>query len=374
LNTQNPRSLVIRIIAAILLAGLAFIIWNPRGQNPGSIEFDQIDSSTPNIQAQNFSQTPNSAIATATETLDADLPQITILIFTKTLSATQPGEESASPTQSPTPSPTLPFSLTPTPSDTSPTPSPTIPFSLTPAPTDTSTPNQTLTPTKNPSPTWTLTPSATKIPTNTWTPAPARLSGRLLLDSEVVEGNVTLILEDQSYNQVAKTDVLEDGKYSFESVPHNLDGYNVLFSQDQNVSFDPYKVISWGWFGPIIVQDGTVIDLPDFDISLHGLDYTQPIPDSQIPGSSITDNNALSFEWTGHPYAGEYWVTLIDENFVEIWKSELITETKVNFNGVLNDGQKIQPGQYWWGVGTYGNLGDFKVTVFGFLDGFTITP
>jgi hypothetical protein len=355
LNFQNPRSLIFRVTAALLLAGLAFIIWNPSDHDSGSVEFDHLDSSTPNFQALNSSQNQGKLHSTATPTPDEDLPQITILIITKTLSPTQPGEVSASPTQSPTPTPTIPSTLTP-------------------APTDTNTPAFTSTPTSTPSPTWTLTPSSTLIPTNTWTPVPARLSGRLMQDSTPVETGVTLILEDQSFNQVSETTVIKDGKFSFESVPYNPDGYNVLFSQDRNIGFDPYKVISWGWFGPIIIQDGAVIDLPDFDISLHGLDYTHPIPDSQISGSSITDNNPLSFEWTGHPYAGEYWVTLVDENFVEIWKSELITETKVNFNGILNNGKQIQSGQYWWGVGTYGNLGDFKVTIFGFLDGFTIIP
>jgi hypothetical protein len=201
------------------------------------------------------------------------------------------------------------------------------------------------------------------------------LSGRLLLNGIPIEENAYLILEDQSFTQIAETIVSQDGIYTFYNVPTNLDGYNILFSQDHNNDYGVYDVVSWSWLGPITVQEGSVIDLPDFDVGLQGLEYLNPIPDSQISGSAITENSPLSFQWTGHPYAESYWVTLLDgENFVEIWKSGVMTNPSVDFDGRLNDNSLIQPGQYWWVVGFKGTLGDFTITGFGFLDGFTVIP
>lgn len=371
------RILSIFIVSTIIIAGLVFLVWNSISGAPASFYVDERENGTQvgdviaeqksiiqenQVVAQN--QTLVASLSIATATPHSTFTQIAGENYSRPLSATPTITQSEIPDQNPT-STAIPSSTwTPTPTGIN-NPAPTaIPFL---------------------SPTWTPVPSATNtsipmstatpIPTNTWTPVPARISGRLLLDGVPIEENVQLILEDQSFNQIAETIVASNGIYTYYDVPTNLDGYNILFSQDQNDNLGVYEVVSWGWLGPIIVQDGAAIDLPDFDIGLQGFEYTNPTPDSQIPITSITENSPITFQWTGYPYAGTYWVTLLDgDNLNEVWKSGLITNLSVNFNGTLNDSSKIQAGQYWWGVGFQGTLGDYNITAFGFLDGFTVTP
>jgi hypothetical protein len=369
--------LSILILSTTILAGVVFLFWylrpddeqptNPGETEPGTPIGALVAEEIPlNQEYQDVipTRTITTAIVVATSTLETKITQITDGVYTQTSSATPPGTPSKTPTQPPT--------STPSPS-----------FTWTPSPTASNTPIPTSTPYL--SPTWTTLPTATStplptpteipLPTNTWTPVPARLSGRLLLNGIPIEENAYLILEDQSLAQIAETIVSQDGIYTFYDVPTNLDGYNILFSQDQNNDYGVYDVVSWGWLGPIPAQEGSVIDLPDFDVGLQGLEYLNPIPDSQISGSAITENSPLSFQWTGHPYAETYWVTLLDgDNFVEIWKSGVMTNPSVDFDGRLNNNSIIQPGQYWWVVGFKGTLGDFTITAFGFLDGFTVIP
>jgi hypothetical protein len=351
LNIHRFRNLGIRIISAIIFAWLVFLIWNPNPDESRVIHLTetQIGIQVETIVAeQKISRSENQPITpshtltpdNATATRDADLTLTTVKISTETLTPTPTG----------TPDETLTH-----------TPTPSLTATLTPSLTGTSAP--------------TSSPTTTQIPTNTWTPAPARISGQLLVNGMLVDQDTTLILEDQSFNQIAETITLPVGRYLFDGVPANLDGYNVLFSQERNSSFGEYEVFSNAWIGPIVVSDGASIDLPDFDIGLQGLEYTNPIPDSQIPISTITDDSPLTFRWTGYPYAGSYWVTLLDgDNFAEIWKSGLVSDTNVDFNGTLMDGSRIQPGQHWWGVGVQGTLGEFAITAFGFLDGFLVIP
>lgn len=367
----------ILIISITILAGMAFLIWYlyPDYANPtypgetkaGTTIVALVAKEIPiNQEYQDIipTRTITAAINVATSPLDSNLTQITNGVYTETSSATPPGTPSETPMQPPTSTPSPFFTRTPSPTASS-TPIPT----LTPYLSPTWTPLPTATSTSLP------TPTETSLPTHTWTPVPARLSGRLLLNGIPIEENAYLILEDQSFTQIAETIVSQDGIYTFYDVPTNLDGYNILFSQDHNNDYGVYDVVSWGWLGPIIVQEGSVIDLPDFDVGLQGLEYLNPIPDSQISGSAITENSPLSFQWTGHPYAESYWVTLLDgENFVEIWKSGVMTNPSADFDGRLNDNSIIQPGQYWWVVGFKGTLGDFTITGFGFLDGFTVIP
>ena len=369
--------LSILIISTTILAGAVFLIWYLKPDEvqptyPGETKaattiIALVAEEIPiNQEYQDIipTQTLTAAIKVATSTLDTNLTQITDGVYTETSSATPPGTPSETPTQPQSSTPSRTFTWTPSPTASS-TPIPTLtPYlspTWTPLPTATSTPPPT--------------PTETPLPTHTWTPVPARLSGRLLLNGIPIEENAYLILEDQSFTQIAETIVSQDGIYTFYNVPTNLDGYNILFSQDQNNDYGVYDVVSWSWLGPITVQEGSVIDLPDFDVGLQGLEYLNPIPDSQISGSAITENSPISFQWTGHPYAESYWVTLLDgENFVEIWKSGVRTNPSVDFDGRLNDNSLIQPGQYWWVVGFKGTLGDFTITGFGFLDGFTVIP
>jgi hypothetical protein len=44
----------------------------------------------------------------------------------------------------------------------------------------------------------------------------------------------------------------------------------VLFAQEWNTQYDVNQVISWGWIGPVAVENGADVELADFDTSLQG--------------------------------------------------------------------------------------------------------
>lgn len=354
MNGVSFQTVGIRILFALIFAGIVFLIWNPKPKGSDPTTLDEAEIKTlvsATMVAQEISMTRNQTLTPSwTSTGDG---------------ATATPETSERTTIPPTQTPTS--TLTETPGN-SPTPTPTS--SQPPSPTWTAVDSPTPTQTSSP----TIPPTATLLPTTTPSPIPARLSGNLLKNGVPVEQNATLILRDKFNNQVAQAVVSANGTYAFDNVPPDLEGYTLLFSQYLNSSFGVYEVFSYGWFGPIIVNIGANLVLPDFDIGLQGFDSINPIPDSRIRLSQITNQTPLAFQWVPHPYASEYWVTLSDDTLRNIWQSGRIAATSVNFNGTLADGSQIQPGQYWWQVGMQGSLGDFTITAFGFFDGFTIIP
>jgi hypothetical protein len=179
---------------------------------------------------------------------------------------------------------------------------------------------------------------------------------------------VTLKLENQAYEQVAQTTVAPDGSYSFENVPPSAGGYNIVFLQEANPQYALEQVISWGWIGPVVVTGNATANVPELDIALLGLKPVNPGPNASFPsGSSIT------FEWSAYPQASAYWVDLVQgEEMQLVWKSGPLQATSVTFNGPAAGGE-LEPGEYWWGVGARRNLGDYTLTVYGYLPVLLIT-
>jgi hypothetical protein len=196
----------------------------------------------------------------------------------------------------------------------------------------------------------------------------------VFLNGSPVDENTVLILEDQSYNPIAEVMVSATGSYVINNVPSSTEGYNLLFAQERNSHLGVYEVFSYGWFGPIVVEDGAEIILPDFDIGLQGFDTINPVPDSSIQLSTITSQTPLIFQWIPHPLASEYWVSLLNGTLKQIWDSGRLTEPNASFDGTFDDGSQIQAGQYWWRVSLQGPLGDLTITASAFLDGFSIVP
>jgi hypothetical protein len=254
---------------------------------------------------------------------------------------------------------------TPGPFATSPLPTPTLNPSAAsiggvsplPTPTPTSTPNA------SPSSVSSGTPSPT--PTPTTTPAssgPGRISGRLLFNGVPVNGAAKLILENQGYEQVDETSVASDGSFSFENVPPSGEGYNILFYQEANPEYELEEVISWGWMGPVVVADNATVNVPDMDIALLGLKPINP-----EPNVSLSRGIPIAFEWSAYPQASVYWVDLVrGEEMQLIWKSAPLQSTSVTFDGQVGGGG-LEPGEYWWGVGARRNLGEYTLTVYGYL-------
>jgi hypothetical protein len=216
-------------------------------------------------------------------------------------------------------------------------------------------PDPTITSTSFPSPSPTQVPikasTPTELPTQTPLPQPGVVGGQILFHGAPPSRPVTLILEDQEYRVIQEITIL-NGEYRFENLPASSEGYNVLFAQEQNSQFSAYEVVSWAWLGPIPVKDGDRLHLPAMEIALVGLMPVNPPDGAIISASSITPHNTLVFEWDPFPSASHYWVDLrVGPVLQLVWQSDYVDSPAVSFDGVLMNGEMIQPNSYWWSVG-----------------------
>jgi hypothetical protein len=216
-------------------------------------------------------------------------------------------------------------------------------------------PDPTITSTSFPSPSPTQAPikasTPTELPTQTPLPQPGVVGGQILFHGAPPSRPVTLILEDQEYRVIQEITIL-NGEYRFENLPASSEGYNVLFAQEQNSQFSAYEVVSWAWLGPIPVKDGDRLHLPAMEIALVGLMPVNPPDGAIISASSITPHNTLVFEWDPFPSASHYWVDLRVGTVLQlVWQSDYVDSPAVSFDGVLMNGEMIQPNSYWWSVG-----------------------
>jgi hypothetical protein len=218
--------------------------------------------------------------------------------------------------------------------------------------------------------------STTSIPTTspTSTAVSGGITGRVRIDGTPADG-VALKLEDQDLNTISETVVGSDGSYTFSNLDSTATGYNLVFSLEWNPQFELGQVVSWGWVGPIPVVNGTVVQIPDFDISLLGFEPTTPAPNVSLSAKLVTSSSPLEFKWAAYPEATGYWVDLVfGQEQTIVWQSLVAESTSIRFDGILNSGAQIQPGEYRWGVGAQRDLGHYKLTVYGYLPAFTIVP
>jgi hypothetical protein len=192
------------------------------------------------------------------------------------------------------------------------------------------------------------------------------------LNGEPITNPVSLVLEDQNFRAVQQI-TTTNGEYLFYDLPASESGYNVVFSQDLNTHLGYDEVASWVWIGPLPVQDGDTIDLPNMEIGLPGLLPVYPSSDSILKLGPITSQNPLVFEWTSYPGESQYWLELRASNTLQvIWQSGFLDSPTVSFDGNLINGDTIRPGSYWWSVSV--RLADTKMTISGPLRSFYLTP
>lgn len=372
---------MISLVLAIILLGYLFSESEPVAervvrQRPALVAFDDLAATPVTNATATSSQTVQPAVDTSSNidvaesvsenpTNNSSGLSVEVMANTQTDSPTQtstsatPSPISGSASNLPTPSPTRTAEVTLVSSVT---------LTPTPTPTSTPTPTPSFTPTDLP----TATPMFTNTPSPT--PVPGSISGRVLLNAVPV-GGVTIMLEDQALNPIAETIVGSDGIYEFPNLPATNEGYNLVFAQEWNTQYQLEQVISWGWLGPIHVADGSVVQIPDLDISLLGFEPTVPAPNASFSIASLSSSNPIQFEWVAYPEATKYWVDLAhgqDQNIV--WQSSIASSTSVSFDGTLSSGSQIQPGEYWWGVGARRDLGTYKLTVYGYLPVLLIVP
>lgn len=334
---MNFRRLLISLGALgplILLIALGWLVWQMWGGEAG----DPAATGTAVAARTVPSQTPSrTAIPTVTATLR----------FPEALRFTPTGTATPSPTPSATPTPT---------------------------PLQSNTPSRTPTPaaaTLSPTPALTRTPT----PSPTGSSTTAALRGRVVRDGTPVGAGIVLIMEDQASQAVAEVTTGPQGGYTFTGLDPSAEGYNLVFTQENNEALPVEGVLSLAWVGPIPLEAGDALELPDLDISLQGFQQQQPAPGASVSAAGISPSDPLEFSWGTHPAASQYWVDLLlGEDQVPVWGSFLSDDPSATFDGQLVDGSQVEPGDYWWGIGAEGELGEYDLTVYGALAALTITP
>jgi len=354
----------------------------------GTLQAGKLAGLDDRTASQTYTPAPSPTAQATSRTSPADKPAPSA---TPTLA---PSQDGAASTAAPTTTPPAggPAAATPTPSATVPRSTP-LPTKPSPSPTVTSPPDPipsaTAMPTSAPArpisgPTDTPDPSdSPAVPDMTPSPTPvaaaplepATLSGRLVKDGIPVSADVTVKLEDQNYAIFATTSTDENGFYTFDNLTTLGQSLNVLFAQEWNEQYDIGEVVSWAWLGPVTLSSGSTVELPDIDIALLGLNQISPTPGTSLPGSQISAQNPVIFEWTPQPAASSYWVDLTKgDELTHIWQSVLVETTSVAFDGSLDDGSQITPDTYWWGIGARRDIGNYRLTIYGYLPTLVITP
>jgi hypothetical protein len=201
------------------------------------------------------------------------------------------------------------------------------------------------------------------------------VTGRLVKDGAPVEAGVAVRLEDPTYAIIATATTDAQGVYAFKNLTAFSTRLNVLFTQESNEQYDVGEVASWAWLGPLMISGGTTVGLPDFEIGLLGFEQVSPPSGASFSASEISAQNPLIFEWAPYPEASAYWMDLTQgEDLTRVWQSALVETTSVAFDGTLDGGSHVTADSYWWGVGARKDVGDYQLTVYGYLPTLVITP
>ena len=279
-----------------------------------------------------------------------------------------PTPAATSPSQ---PSPTASHTFAPTTISTRAVAPPTVSPTSAPEPSASSPINTPEPPDPSPAPAGTPTPTPLVV-----TPrGPASVRGHLVRDGTPVETGVTVKLEDQAYAIIATTTTDAQGTYAFEGVTTSGTGLDVLFAQEWNEQYDVGEVASWAWLGPFTIPRGMAVELPDFEIGLLGFEQVDPPSGAFFSAADISAQAPLVFEWNPYPQATAYWVDLTKgDDLNRVWQSALVETTSLDFYGTLGNGDHITADTYYWGIGARKNLGDYHLTVYGYLPTLIITP
>jgi hypothetical protein len=213
-------------------------------------------------------------------------------------------------------------------------------------------------------------------PTATATPVVRHsISGLLTVNGIPASEIFQLTLEDLNHNILAAAASTSDGAYVFNNITLSDQGYVLVYTNtDPNrVSFD--DTISWGFLEPFYANSAETLWLPNFDLGYLGMQPLHPMPLASVSARGISAGSPLVFEWQPYPCQGEYWIDLArgDEQQL-VWQSPMVEESILFFDGRLEDGTPIQPGEYWWALGVRCTYGSFHLTVYGYLTELEITP
>ena len=211
--------------------------------------------------------------------------------------------------------------------------------------------------------------TATAVPTPVAGSSQGSVRGRVLLDGAPAPAGLVLHLQTQAYDAVGETTVTTGGEYSFVNVPDSGEGYDVTFAQEWNdATYQRDTVATWAWLGPVVVQNGAELRLPDLDISLLGMKPLTPTFAAQVSAQAIAAGQPIDFTWSSYPQAGAYWLDLTgDPDNATVWQSPLLQIASGSWNGRSADGAPVAPGEYWWSVGARRDVSSYTLIVYSYL-------
>jgi hypothetical protein len=347
----------------IIFTVLGLFIWLEVAASRGQREINRIESEeTALARAENRTMTAEFFLSATATSSPTETPRRPFNTFTPSPTATISGSITGTLTLTPTIFPSTPITgglLTLTPGLT-----PTI----TPPPTT----DATDTPTPGPSPTYTPKPTFTNTPV--LVPRAFNLNGRVLWDDVPID-NVSVSLErlqsGGGSTVLTTTITLDDGTFEIEEVFPNPQGFNIVFENSAVQGFTVEEVVAWARLGVIEWAGEDEIDLPDMEIGNGTFDFEFPVPGGEYSISNLSASNPLEFDWT--PYIGdpeieiEYWVQVVEDttNQATVWLSELDEKSSVEWDGITNQNNQVDPGDYLWGVGAIIQSEDgYELTIF----------
>ncbi len=192
----------------------------------------------------------------------------------------------------------------------------------------------------------------------------------MLFKSDAPGRPLTVTLQTTGRVLIDSIRTAADGSYTFGHVADSPDGYEVVFSQEDNpeLQAEIEKYATWAWLSPIRVS-GAKVQVPAFDIALLTKDRQLWAPVSPAKDAKFGTGETIQFEWPSFAGNPRYWVDITrgqDPN--PVWKSTPLMQTKASWAGT-------DAGDYWWAVGAYWDVQPpYRVTVYSYYTPFVLKP
>jgi hypothetical protein len=167
------------------------------------------------------------------------------------------------------------------------------------------------------------------------------VSGRILRDGTPVAGIEVEIEDTVPDTTYEDEDTDANGRYAFTDIGPGE--WSVRVDSEDPGDFERAT------YDFRFVTDDTTLVVPDIDISRRGLALEQPADGEAVPAPSPFA--PMSFSWSWPPDDGSIFeVRVRFTNGSTFWTSSETAETTVDWNGLGNDGQPIESGDYEWQI------------------------
>jgi hypothetical protein len=191
------------------------------------------------------------------------------------------------------------------------------------------------------------------------------VTGRVLQNGTAVANVVVEFADDVAQRQATTN---PGGHYWFVTLAPGTN-FTLKFNQFDNLGLTPTaEVASLAMIEGTLSTGATVIDLPDFEVSinLNGMLFNLQTPADGITYSAaaISASNPIQFNWSLYNQGGSYKVQLgLNGSDVPVWSSSQLASTSYMWNGTLDDGAHITQGSYWWRVSVTKSLANYILVV-----------